>query len=61
MIDRCRSLLVSSLSYYVFILFLVLMILCFCLLMCSLSVAGAESGKYCWTGRAVNPGQVEFL
>ena len=27
--------------------------------MCSLSVDGAESGRYFWTARAVNPGHVE--
>ena len=27
--------------------------------MLPLSVAGAESGKYCWTARAVNLGHVE--
>ena len=27
--------------------------------MCPLSVAGAESGRYFWTARDVNPGHVE--
>ncbi len=31
---------------------------CFCRFMCPLSVAGEDSGKYCWTTLVVIPGQV---
>ena len=41
------------------IFYLVLLIPCFCLFICPLSVAGAKSGRYFWTARAVNPGRVE--
>ena len=39
---------------------LVLLIPCFYLFMCPLSVAGAKSGRYFWTACAVNPGHVEY-
>ena len=55
----CRSLFVLILSNTVWILSLVLQISCFCLFMWPLSVAGAESGRYFWTDRAVKPGHVE--
>ena len=59
MIGRCISLLVSSISNNIFILSLVLRIPCFCPFMWTSSVAGAESGRYFWTARAVKPGHVE--
>ena len=48
----------SSVSNAVLIFSLVLQIPCFCLFMRPLSFAGAESGKYFWTYRDVNPGHV---
>ena len=59
MIGGCRSILVSSLYNAVLDFSLVLLIPCLCLLVCPLSVAGAESGRYVWTSRAMNTGHVE--
>ena len=59
-IGGCRSLLVSIFSNDILVLSLVLLIPCFCLFMCPLSVAGAESGRYFWPARDVNRGHVDF-
>ena len=55
MIGGCRSILISSLYNAFLIFYLVLLIPCFCLFMCPLSVDGSEFGRYFWADRAVNP------
>ena len=59
MIDRCRYLLVSSISNAVFIFSVVIWIPYFCISMRPLYAAGAASGRYFWIDRAVKPGNVE--
>ena len=59
MIGGFRSLLVSTCYNYVLIFSLVLLMPCFFLFMCPLSVADAEFEGSFWTARAVNPGHVE--
>ena len=58
-IGGCRSLLASSFSNAVLIFSLVLLIPCFFLSICPSSVAGAKSGRYFCTSRAINTGHVE--